>query len=219
MLSLTEMARAAGIMERNPCQWLYSDMTDDGTGPDLLDRFLNLCWGCDEYLNDGLFQPDMDTVLRWHGRNDFRPVPSQAAVVGLLTAWNETRKVLVADQTFNELMNDAERAEGVTERFQSMRAALIWFRQGLERDVRTAELRMWLDAVGWPTSRAVCGFIRRSGVARSGVRCLRCWRPSADPRANWWQSIGHGWHRRPPVSGPCFPEIAVSFEAVWRMAV
>lgn len=151
MLSLTKMARAAVIMERNPCQWLYSDMTDDGTGPDLLDRFLNLCWGCDEYLNDGLFQPDMDTVLRRHGRNDFRLVPSQAAVVGLLTAWNETRKVLVADQTFNELMNDAERAEGVTERFQSMRAALIWFRQGLERDVRTAELRVWLDAVGWPT--------------------------------------------------------------------
>ncbi|MBB2167262.1 hypothetical protein HLH36_02630 [Gluconacetobacter aggeris] len=129
---------------------LWTDYMPDGTGPNLLTRFLRLCRGCDDYLHDALFHPDMDTTLRAAGRDDFRPIPSQTAIIGMMMAWAEFRKVLVAEATFDELTAPANRPEGAAERFQPMRAALVWFRMGLDRDVRTAELRSWLDAIGWP---------------------------------------------------------------------
>ncbi len=149
MLTLEQM-RTINAGRANICLvWLWTDYMPDGTGPNLLTRFLRLCRGCDDYLHDALFHPDMDTTLRAAGRDDFRPIPSQEAIIGMMMAWAEFRKLLVAEATFDELTDLADRPEGAAERFQPMRAALVWFRMGLDRDVRTTELRSWLDTIGW----------------------------------------------------------------------
>ena len=116
--------------------------------PDLLTRLMTFFRGCDDYVQNSPWRRDMSETLRLHGRDEFRPVPSQAAVIGLLAAWAELRKVLLADDAFLALVHP-DIPEDAPDQFQSLKAALMWFRIGLDRDVRTVEARNWLDALDW----------------------------------------------------------------------
>ena len=116
--------------------------------PDLLTRLMTFFRGCDDYVQNSPWRCDMSDTLRLYGRHEFRPMPSQAAVVGLLAAWAELRKVLLADDAFLALVQP-NAPEDAADQFQSLKAALMWFRVGLDRDVRTVEARNWLDAIGW----------------------------------------------------------------------
>ncbi|MFT9365918.1 MAG: hypothetical protein ABF572_10265 [Gluconobacter sp.] len=120
----------------------------DNAKPDLLTRLMTFFRGCDDYVQNSPWRRDMSETLRLHGRHEFRPMPSQAAVVGLLAAWAELRKVLLADDAFLALAKPNAQ-EDAADQFQSLKAALMWFRVGLDRDVRTVEARNWLDAIGW----------------------------------------------------------------------
>ncbi|KXV21867.1 hypothetical protein [Gluconobacter japonicus] len=115
---------------------------------DLLTRFLTFAHGCVDYVENSLWRREMEPTLRLHGRYEFQPVPSQAAVLGLLAVWADLRKVLLADDAFFALL-DPDMPEDAHNQFQSLKAALMWFRVGLDRDVRTVEARNWLDALGW----------------------------------------------------------------------
>ncbi|MBB2199372.1 MAG: hypothetical protein ABF479_09540 [Gluconacetobacter sp.] len=148
MLTTAQMATIDARHEDTLLHWLWSDWT--ATGPCLLCRVLTLFQGADTYLRNTPWRPDMATVLRQHGRDDFNPVPSQEAILGLLSAWPHIGKVLTADQTFNDLTASEPPADA-TDRFRSMRSALIQFRTALDHDLRTLELRNWLKVIGWGT--------------------------------------------------------------------
>ena len=124
--------------------------------PNILVRFLKFFRGCDDYVWNSFWRPSMDETLRRHGRYQFRPVPSQAAVIGLMAAWSELRKILLADDSFVALVQ-ANGEKETADRFQSLKAALIWFRIGLDEDLRAAEARRWLDAIGWQSILALAG--------------------------------------------------------------
>ncbi|MFT9446925.1 hypothetical protein [Gluconobacter japonicus] len=115
---------------------------------DLLTRFLTFAHGCVDYVENSVWRREMEPTLRLHGRYEFQPVPSQAAVLGLLAVWAELRKVVLADDAFLALLNP-DMPEDAHNQFQSLKAALVWFRIGLDRDIRTVEARNWLDALGW----------------------------------------------------------------------
>lgn len=124
--------------------------------PNILTRFLKFCRGCDDYAWNSFLRPNMDETLRRYGRYQFRPVPSQAAVVGLMGAWSELRKILQADDSFAALVQ-ANGEKEAADHFQRLKAALIWFRIGLDEDLRAVEARRWLDAIGWQSILALAG--------------------------------------------------------------
>lgn len=146
MLTACHMAPEGMPSLRRAENLLWSRL-DDGKS-DLLTRLLTFVRGCDDYVQNSPWRRDMSETLRLHGRHEFRPMPSQAAVVGLLAAWAELRKVLLADDAFLALVKP-NAPEDAADQFQSLKAALMWFRVGLDRDVRTVEARNWLDAIGW----------------------------------------------------------------------
>lgn len=124
--------------------------------PNILVRFLKFCRGCDDYVWNSFWRPSMDETLRRHGRYQFRPAPSQAAVVGLMAAWSELRKILLADDSFAALVQ-ANGEKEAADCFQPLKAALIWFRISLDDDLRAVEARRWLDAIGWQSILALAG--------------------------------------------------------------
>lgn len=142
----------------------------EASKPDLLTRLMTFFRGCDDYVQNSPWRRDMSETLRLHGRDEFRPVPSQAAVIGLLAAWAELRKVLLADDAFLALVHQ-DMPEDAPDQIKSLKAALVWFRIGLDRDVRTVEARSWLDALSWQDRHSHPG--RKAG---SGSRTVDCWR-------------------------------------------
>lgn len=146
MLTASHMVSQGVPASRRAGDLLWPSLED--SKPDLLTRLMTFFRGCDDYVQNSLWRRDMSETLRLHGRDKFRPVPSQAAVVGLLAAWAELRKVLLADNAFFALL-DPDMPEDAHNQFQSLKAALMWFCVGLDRDVRTVEARNWLNALGW----------------------------------------------------------------------
>ncbi|MFW7268627.1 hypothetical protein ACMAUO_11740 [Gluconacetobacter sp. Hr-1-5] len=148
MLTAAEMAAIDARHTDTPPTFLWSDQAPDGTGPNLLARFMNLCRACNTYLHDAPWQPDLGTILRQHGGNDFHPAPSQGAVIGIMTAWPELNILLRAEESFSDLTSD-EPPELADRLFLPMRFGLIWFRLSLRRNRRTAEFWRWADTIGW----------------------------------------------------------------------
>ncbi|AFW00661.1 hypothetical protein BAR24_03650 [Gluconobacter oxydans] len=146
MLTASHMVSQSAPVSRRAGDLLWPSLED--SKPDLLTRLMTFFRGCNDYAENSLWRRDMSKTLRLHGRDEFRPVPSQTAVVSLLTAWSELRKVLLADDAFLALVHQ-DMPEDAPDQFQSLKAALVWFRIGLDRDVRTVEARNWLDALGW----------------------------------------------------------------------
>lgn len=146
MLTTSHTVPAGAPSSRRAGSLLWPCLED--AKPDLLTRLLTFFRGCDDYVQNSPWRRDMSETLRLHGRHEFRPMPSQTAVVGLLAAWAELRKVLLADDAFLALVKPNV-SEDAADQFQSLKAALMWFRAGLERDVRTVEARNWLDAIDW----------------------------------------------------------------------
>jgi len=146
MLIVSHTVSRSAPASRRASDLLWPSLED--SKPDLLTRFMRFLRGCNDYVENSLWRRDMSETLRLHGRDEFRPVPSQAAVISLLAAWSELRKVLMADDAFLALVHP-DMPEDAPDQFQSLKAALVWFRIGLDRDVRTVEARNWLDALGW----------------------------------------------------------------------
>lgn len=125
---------------------LWSGSTSDGK-PNLLGRFLYLCWRIDWQLHATPFNSDMSNIVQEYAR-DFKPGFTTGVVIGLSQAWLHLSKLTVAEKSFEEL-SEGFRTEGAEERFIPMAPALRWFWMGLENDLRAAEAKKWLVAIGW----------------------------------------------------------------------
>ncbi|MBM3097584.1 hypothetical protein JRX38_06055 [Gluconobacter cerinus] len=152
MLTATQSASVS--MARRPSVLLWAPPAD--LKPNILALFLKFCRGCDDYVWNGFWRRGMDGTLCRYGRYMFRPVPSRGVVIGLSAAWSELRKILLADDSFTALVQANEKSKAAG-RFQSLKAALIWFRLSLDQDVRAVEARRWLDAIGWQSILALAG--------------------------------------------------------------
>lgn len=147
MLSPAQMKAVAEHYEQTPCEWLWNDC--DSSGPNLLNRFINLCHGINHYLENSLFQPDMDMALRPYGRTDFDPVPSQGVIVSLALLSKQIDDILEAESYFSDLMDYENRKADVPEKFIGIAVKFIWFAKALEGDVRVKELKQWIEEIGW----------------------------------------------------------------------
>lgn len=147
MLSPAQMRAASARYEMAPCQWLWNDYTHKG--PNLLNRFITLCCGMDEYLKESLFRPEMNEVLRHYGRTDFDHVPSQEAIVGLAVMWGNITNILEAESSFCALMDDENRPLDAALKFLSMRATLELLRRAIQKEPCALGLWYWLGRIGW----------------------------------------------------------------------
>lgn len=147
MLSPSQMNAVAEYYEQAPCQWLWNDYT--ASGPNLLNRFINLCHGINRYLENSLFQPDMDLALRPYGRTDFNPVPSQGAIIGLAILSKQIDDILEAESSFSALIDDENREPEAPKKFICITVRFIWLGKALDDDLRTKELKNWLMRIGW----------------------------------------------------------------------
>ncbi|GAN60919.1 hypothetical protein ACI01nite_11860 [Acetobacter cibinongensis] len=147
MLTPYQMQKASEHYEMTPCEWLWQEY--NSTGPNMLSRFVTLCYGLGEYMKESLFQAEMDEALRLYGRTDFNPVPSQAALVGMALMWASLENVLDADASFRALTDIEDRPLNASVMFISMRATLILLRRDIHKNPKASEFWYWLCRVGW----------------------------------------------------------------------